>query len=193
MDQGEGQRSEFVEDREKRGRERRRDRLTHISVQWLQGCVESQPYTQIAVKSQSHTRSGLTRPGFRDSSAARRPSSASTRVTAQVRSYPPGSSFFPNWRWNLDTFSASWWIASLSSIYLCQWWSGGWRASKSTTKKTVINNSERSVKTPERPCCLGCQASAHTKISVWTLWWEGLIIKSVLLVCEVPVTSSGWE
>lgn len=95
MDQGEGQRSEFVEDRKKRGRERRRDGLTRISVQWLQGCVESQPYTQIAVKPQSHTRSGLTRPGFRDSSAARRPSPASTRVTAQVRSYPPGSSFFP--------------------------------------------------------------------------------------------------
>lgn len=70
--------------------------LTRISVQWLRGCVESLPYAQIAFKSQSHARSGLARPGFQESSAARRPSSASTRVTAQVCSCSPVSSvFFP--------------------------------------------------------------------------------------------------
>lgn len=61
-------RDQSLQKTEKRGRERRRDGLTRISVQWRQGCVESEPYTQIGVKSDAHTRSGLTRPGFRDSS-----------------------------------------------------------------------------------------------------------------------------
>lgn len=49
------------------------------------------------------------------------------------------------------------------------------------------------LESPERRCCVGGQASARTKISVWSLWWEGLSVKSVSRCVWLPVTSPGWE
>lgn len=59
MDCREGQRSAFVENREKEGgKDRRRDGLTHVSARWLQGLrviltFNSQP-SQLSVDSPTH-------------------------------------------------------------------------------------------------------------------------------------------